>query len=142
MKKNILLCCTLCVLMSWPMVGQAQNGGSSKTDSKEVCNAKNYNETNQAKQAEQVCRSHDTSGLNKKVEEKVNKATRQSGSQEKSNNSSSNGASSNKSSDSGSNNSSSGSSSNNGSSTSSSGNATSRCTSCSKQADALKSRKK
>lgn len=141
MKKTIL-CCTLCALMSWPIAGHAQNENSSKTDSKEVCNAKNYNETNQAKQAEKVCRDHDTSGLNKKVEEKVNKATRQSSSQEKNNNGSSNGTSSNKGSGSGSSNSSSGSSSNNGSSTSSSGNTTSKCTSCTKQADALKNSRK
>ena len=136
--RTIILGTFLCVLMSWPIASHAQ----SATNSEPVYSAKNFGETNQAKEVERQMRNRNYS--NQKLEKAVKDAVRESSNSSTSG--SSNSSSSNSSSGSGNS-----SNSNKGSSTSSnsgsnqsqtknsnSDNTTSKCTSCTKKADALK----
>lgn len=156
MKKVIVLC-TFCALMSWPVAGHAQgytnqskvstskdvtnqsndSKEASKKDSERLSSAKNFGETPQAKEVERQLEKRDYSTFNQKVENGVKDAVKNA--QGKSDNNTSSDSSSNKDSNTKSgNNTSSGSSSNKDSSTKSSNNTSSGSNTSSSGNDASK----
>lgn len=125
MKKLILICTLFSAMMSWPVVGHAQE--TKKVDSKEVCRHENYGSNRQSRIVEKACMSKNTSSLERNVANAVSRGNNDKGKSSDSKSSSSSGSNSASSSQSQSSNSS---SSNN-----------SKCTTCSGRAKALQNRK-